>query len=286
MLARGDRTGNNARVGNHDLVVIRSKDGRIVADIDPARGGRIARLSVDGLSLLIGADHPDAHDPLGWGCYPMVPYCGRVRDARFSFGGREHDLPKSAQPHSIHGTTFDRAWSTIASDSSSVEMRTDLGPKWPFGGRATHRVWIDRTTVTMSLTVEADEDMPAMVGWHPWFRKPEMSPLGLTSMLRRDDAGIATAELVDRPTGPVDDCFVGRFAGGLDEPDELLTMRIDSVPLALSSDCSHWVLYDEPAHATCVEPQSGPPNQISDDPVTLRAGESLSRWFRVEVLAS
>jgi aldose 1-epimerase len=63
-------------------------------------------------------------------------------------------------------------------------------------------------------------------------------------------------------------------------------MRVDSVPLALSSDCSHWVLYDEPAHATCVEPQSGPPNQISDDPVTLRAGESLSRWFRVEVLAS
>jgi aldose 1-epimerase len=273
-------------VGNLDLVVIRSEDGRIVADIDPVRGGRIARLTIDGRSLMIGIDHPDAHEPFGWGCYPMVPYCGRVRDARFSFDGREHALAKSAGPHSIHGTTFDRTWSVIHADSSSVEMSTDLGPGWPFRGHVAHGVRLDETGVSMTLIVTADEEMPAMVGWHPWFRKPERSPTGLTTMLRRDAAGITTTELVNRPTGPVDDCFVGRFDGGLDEPDELLTITIDSVPLALSSDCSHWVLYDEPTHATCVEPQSGPPNQISDDPVILGPGESMSRWFNIEVLPS
>lgn len=290
MLARADRTGNNARVGNHDLVVIRSADGRIVADVDPAHGGRVAQLTVDGSPLLIDSSHPDAHEPLGWGCYPMVPYCGRVRDARFSFDDRVHRLPASAEPHAIHGTTFDREWRTIESDPSSVEMRTELGPHWPFRGRSTHRVSVEHGALVMSLTVEADETMPAMVGWHPWFRKPERSPIGLVSMLRRDDVGIATTEIVDRPAGTVDDCFVGRFSGRFggrsNDTDEFLTMRFETVSLLLASDCSHWVLYDEPTHATCVEPQSGPPNQIADDPVILGAGESLSRWFRIGVLPS
>jgi aldose 1-epimerase len=138
----------------------------------------------------------------------------------------------------------------------------------------------------MSLTVEADEDMPAMVGWHPWFRKPERSPVGLVSMLRRDRAGIATNECVHRPAGPIDDCFVGRFDGRTNDVDELLTFRVANVDLDLSSDCTHWVLYDEPSHATCVEPQSGPPNQVNDAPVVLVAGESMTRWFRIRMSTS
>lgn len=289
MLARADRTGNNARVDNRDLVVVRSEDGRIVAHIDPSHGGRVAQLAVDDLPLLIGPDHPDAREPLGWGCYPMVPYCGRVRDARFTFDGRVHDLPRTAEPHSIHGTTFDRDWRVVTANSSSVEMCTDLGPRWPFRGRSTHRVSVERGALVMSLTLEADEDMPAMVGWHPWFRKPERSPVGLVSMLRRDRAGIATTEIVHRPSGSVDDCFVGRFDGRTDDKNqvnEFLTFRVGSVSVAVSSDCSHWVLYDEPTHATCVEPQSGPPNQIDDDPLVLAGGESLTRWFRLEVTPS
>ena len=31
----------------------------------------------------------------------------------------------------------------------------------------------------------------------------------------------------------------------------------------VESDCDHWVVYDEPADATCVEPQSGPPDAFN-----------------------
>lgn len=286
MLARGDRTGNNDRVGNSLTIDLRSDDGHLFASIDPVLGGRLTRLSFDGTPLLIDAGHPRAVHPLGWGCYPMVPYCGRVRDARLSFGGRSHDLPVSADPHSIHGTTFDRRWDVVDADESSVELCTDLGPHWPFLGHVVHHVSLGPGSLSLRLTVEAGEDMPVMVGWHPWFVKPDSSPTELRTMLRRDDSGIATNERVVRPAGPVDDCFVGRFDGRSSDADELLTFRIANVDLGLSSDCTHWVLYDEPRHATCVEPQSGPPNQVNDAPVVLTAGESMTRWFRIHMIVS
>ena len=283
MLARADRTGNNAPVGNLDRVVLRSSDGRITAHVDPVHGGRLARLTVDDRALLVEADHPEAHGPLAWGCYPMAPYCGRVRDSRLRFRDRVHDLPRTAAPHSIHGVTFDRPWRVTAHDTTSVEMRIDLDDRWPFNGRVTHEVRVDDGGLTMRLTLDADEDMPAMLGWHPWFVKPDRSPTELRTMLRRDAAGIATAARVERPFGVVDDCFDRPLVAPGDHVDEFLRLRVLGVDLALSSDCSHWVLFDVPAHATCVEPQSGPPNQVNDDPRVVRAGESSSRWFRIGV---
>ena len=54
--------------------------------------------------------------------------------------------------------------------------------------------------------------------------------------------------------------------------------------MRLTSDCRHWVVYDEPAHATCVEPQSGPPDAFNLEPLVLAPGETLQRWFLMEWL--
>jgi aldose 1-epimerase len=35
------------------------------------------------------------------------------------------------------------------------------------------------------------------------------------------------------------------------------------VTLEVSSSCDHWVVYTEPPHAVCVEPQSGPPDAFN-----------------------
>jgi aldose 1-epimerase len=40
-------------------------------------------------------------------------------------------------------------------------------------------------------------------------------------------------------------------------------------------------VYDLPPNSTCVEPQSGAPNEIYDSPVILAPGESLTRWFDI-----
>ena len=46
-----------------------------------------------------------------------------------------------------------------------------LAAPWPFGGRAIHRVTLTPGGLRAELEVHAgDRPMPAIVGWHPWFR--------------------------------------------------------------------------------------------------------------------
>jgi galactose mutarotase-like enzyme len=42
-------------------------------------------------------------------------------------------------------------------------------------------------------------------------------------------------------------------------------------------------MYDIPLNATCVEPQSGPPNGVNDSPLVLDPNTSLTKNFTIEV---
>jgi aldose 1-epimerase len=102
--------------------------------------------------------------------------------------------------------------------------------------------------------------MPAVGGWHPWWRRPVHLDLPARTMLRRDAEGIATEERVTPiPPGPWDDCFTD-----LDGPP-VLTWE-GGLELSVESDCEWVVVYDEPAESVCVEPQSGPPDALNHDP--------------------
>ena len=77
--------------------------------IDPAHGGRIERLSVAGLDVLVP---PEGHER-NYGAFPMAPWAGRVRHGRFIHDGTEHQLPLNKPPHAIHGTARDQRWNEI-----------------------------------------------------------------------------------------------------------------------------------------------------------------------------
>src|SRR5438270_2243910 len=103
--------------------------------LDPERGGRVSSLRVDGLELLVNA----ADSPLDWGCFPMAPYAGRIRNGRFRYAGREHRLPLNMPPHAIHGTVYDRPWKVEHAEATDAVLVTDLGDPWPWPGRVVHR---------------------------------------------------------------------------------------------------------------------------------------------------
>lgn len=215
-------------------------------------------------------------DGLAWGCYPMVPYAGRVRDARLEFAGRRFDLPRRQPPHAIHGTVFEKPWTIEDRAESRCRLTTDLQPGWPFAGRVEHEIELHPDRLVMRLTATARETMPIQLGWHPWFVKPNDRRLAFARIHRRDAAGIASHETEAATIGPDgsnDDCF--------SEPDGILRLTIGDRELVLSSSCRCWVVYDEPRHATCVEPQSGPPNGVNDDPFVLVAGRTTSEDFTI-----
>ena len=77
-------------------------------------------------------------DPLAWGCYPMVPYAGRVRDATLRFGGYDHELRPNGGRHSLHGTVFGVPWETVSVTTTSATFTTTLGRSRPSSRHARH----------------------------------------------------------------------------------------------------------------------------------------------------
>ena len=271
------------RSGRQTQRVIELRAGRAGCLISPDDGGRIAQLTVDGHHLLVTRpqDEPGGTgvDPISWGSYPMAPWAGRVRDGRFEFDGRTYQMPINHAPNAIHGTVFAEPWSVSDVDDHSVTMTRALGDHWPFGGVAHQRIEVFADRLTCRLGVTADDlAMPAQVGWHPWFVKPDEATLSFATMYRRDDSHIPTGERIPAPEGPWDDCFVDML-----EPVEL---RWEGLTLHVTSDCSHWVIFDQLHHATCVEPQSGPPDGFNHaiEPgsfTRLEPGETLERTMTV-----
>lgn len=208
----------------------------------------------------------------------MVPWAGRIRRGRFSFDGVEHQLPINFETHAIHGTGFEQPWEVTDHAVSSVALACRLG--WVLGGEAEQVIELADDSLTCTLAVRAvEQSMPASIGWHPWFVKPERVELQFAQMYVRDDDYITDGRIVAPPPPPPwDDCFAG----------PLVTPRlwIDGIDVSISSDCDYWVVYDMPAHATCVEPQTAIPDAFNlagdvGGAVRLEPGEELRRHMTI-----
>jgi aldose 1-epimerase len=284
---------------------------RSTVEIDLAAGARIRQITVaddaDAVDLLASADE---HDPFstGWGSFPMAPWAGRLRNGRFRFFRRDVGLdlnhadgtgtgggpisPPRAAPvgpisgddlrcHAIHGTTFARRWDIVdaAADSIEVTCRLDGALGWDFPGIARQVIIVSPTRLDLTLSVEADDGavFPASVGWHPWFAKPDRLVVHPIAMFEQDEFGLPTGRLIAPPQPPWDDCFINRA------PVELhYGRRLAPLVTVSSPDCEHWVIYDKPQHATCVEPQSGPPDALNVRPELATSTHPLRRTMTID----
>lgn len=260
-------------------LTLRSRD--VVVTVEPDAGARIAQIVIAGQPLLIDVPTDDRPHPMQWGSFAMAPWAGRVRDGRFAFCGTAHQLDINhhdgsgpGHAHAIHGLAFDRPWQVHRVSSASCTC--SLGFQWEFGGVVTQRVTVHDDRVDITLEVESTgAAFPAEIGWHPWFRKPDRLEFSPTAMYVRDEFGIPTGDLVTPSEGPWDDCFV---ATG----EVVLRYERTSAPIVrVRSDCDHWVIYDHPSHATCVEPQSGPPDAFNLSPHVVEPATPLTRTMTI-----
>ena len=257
-------------------VIIHSEraSARINAD-----GGRLASLSVDGMEVLV----TEGAKPTRWGSFPMVPWCGRLAYGCLEVDTVQFDFPITSPPHANHGLAHVREWTISKHDTSAARLTVNLEDPWPFGGRVIQRFAIDDESLTVRIEVHAGETpMPAMAGWHPWFRRvlergePADLAFNADAAYEVDDDLIPTGELVDVGEPPYNTTLSGMA--------EWPTITWPgALSLAIESSFDHWVVFTEPDHALCVEPQSGPPNEINTDPVMIAPGGALSgamtlRW--------
>ncbi|MET8504197.1 aldose 1-epimerase [Streptomyces sp. NPDC004787] len=229
--------------------------------LDPEHGCWIHSLRIGGTELLLSGERH--------GCFVMAPWAGRTGYGRFRDGATVHQLPVSghAAPHSLHGTVRDAAWKTAYVTGATAAFTTELGEPWPYAGKVTQVVELGEDELTLRLGIEtAGESFPAQAGWHPWFRRsldggPEVElDFHPAWQEERGEDHLPTGRRIDPLPRPWDDCF-----GMPDGVDVTLTWP-GAVELRITSDARWAVVYDEPADAICVEPQSGPPNGLNTLP--------------------
>ena len=254
-------------------------------EIDTAAGGRLASLTVFGHQLLV----PRNDDPFGWGSFVMVPWAGRIRRGRLDWDGEQYLMPVNMAPHAIHGTGFATPWEVVNADATSVALRMDLVHPWPFVGEVLQSIEVVDGALRQQIQVHASGvSMPASAGWHPWFLRDigVGRPLVLdvdmdgVRMFAKDDELMPSGAMVPVHPGPWDDCFAGLQAITLRWPGAL---AVD-----VDHSCPFVVLYDRPAHAMCVEPQTAPPDMVATvgegcrvDPGAPLVAETAWRWRRL-----
>lgn len=253
-------------------VELRAGPNRVV--LDPGRGGRLASWTVDGQELLLGPPD-DTDSSIHWGCFVMAPWPGRLAGGRFEWRGREIRLRRTHGRHAIHGLTWNRPWTVDAATASSASLSIELPrDEWPMGGRVRQRVALGPTGLRLEAEIEADEPMPAALGWHPWF-------------LRRGDPRLhveAASSLETRRTIPTGDTSPVHGRTDLREGPHLGRRRLDLAYLeARSPAVITWtnleleidfapspaplVVYTPP-DSFCVEPLTATPNALA---LTTRA---------------
>lgn len=255
--------------------------GDAEATVLPGNGGRIGGLRVGGTELLRQGER--------YGCFPMVPWCGRIREGRFSDGAVVHQMPLNSPPHAIHGTARDAAWRTARVTADEAVITYDLVDPWPYPGRVTQVVALAEDGLTLSMSVETYESsFPAQIGWHPWFNRTLDGENGTGVEIafdpawqeERGDDHLPTGNRVEPKPGPWDDCF-----GMPDGVDVTLTWP-GRLELKVTSREQWAVVYDEQEAAVCVEPQTGPPNGLNTLPRLVTPLEPLEatttwRWTRL-----
>lgn len=259
-------------------------------------GGSIAGLWHDGLPVLRSTEPAALEGARLSGCYPLVPYSNRLGYRRFRWLGKDHTTAPNFDdnPHSVHGTAWQRAWQVQAQAATSATLAYEHQPDahWPFafGVQQAFELTDDALTVRLALTNREAQPQPAGLGWHPYFPKRSRSRLHveLTERWDNDASGLPVVRHaqpgIDGDVAHLgfDNCFEG-WRGAARIRDEKLSLK-------LTSSLRYLVVFTPDVKPYyCVEPVSHVSNAIHmADPlahglVALPPGQTLQAWMKLEI---
>ena len=152
--------------------------GALTLTLSPETGGSIARFEYARSSEMqipvLRGTHDANPDVLAHGSFPLVPYCNRIRDGRFTFRGREVRIARNmaSDPSPLHGQGWLGAWDVVRLSGTEAELLfVHEAGEWPSAYEARQVFTLDEggLTVVLTCTNTGDEPMPCGLGQHPYF---------------------------------------------------------------------------------------------------------------------
>lgn len=276
--------------------------GEWQAELRPEIGGALGALRRGGVDVLRPTP-ADASDPLQTACFPLVPYCNRIRAGRFTFADREVQLPLNFLPerNSLHGLGWQVAWQIERQSTGEALLvhAHDGSGGWPWAYRAEQSITLDPggCTVSLSVTNLSNGVMPAGLGLHPYFRRLDSALVQFSagSVLLGDDENMPTGERApgdhfapwskgaSLPAATVDHAHA--------DWDGIATIRDELGGITLSASATPHLHVYTPAGGDplCLEPVTHLPDALNHDAAgmaLLHPGERTSISMRIEATLS
>ncbi|HBN73263.1 MAG TPA: aldose epimerase [Sutterella sp.] len=234
----------------------------------PKDGARIVSLRHCGTELL--RQYEPGRKAFQYGCFPMIPWVGRLRNGTISFAGKEYFLYQNKGKNAMHGMAHFDDWDCEIFPSKLV-LTNEVRHPWPWPCKVVYTIELKENVLALKLELESThgKTFPVDAGWHPWFLKdPDktgQAQLRLSfhadSMCETGSDELPTGRIMNPSAGPWDDCFNFDTSNA---GAELVYPGRRSI--AIRSNCPALVVFDKQPDATCVNPMSGIPNGVNTDP--------------------
>ncbi|WP_208638787.1 aldose 1-epimerase [Vibrio rhodolitus] len=238
--------------------------------IYPHDGCRIRSLKAFDIEVLREWD--DNKRAFQYGCFPMVPWVGRVENGEFSHQGLSYNLPQNKAPHAMHGIACMHHWHVLHASKTKALFQLTLDKPWPFKGAVLQEIQLIDHQVLMKLSIIAQEEsFPASAGWHPWFKK-QLGDNSVQQLLVNFNADwleepgnneVPTGNRIEPKLGPWDDTF------GFNSGVSVSLHWGDTLQLDIESSGDYLTVFDKQPDATCVNTMTDRPNGINSPRVTI-----------------
>ena len=257
--------------------------GHLRLQVFPRDGARITSLQAFGFEVL--RQWEPQRKAFQYGCFPMVPWAGRLGDATLTVGEKQYVLPANKPPHALHGMACYSSWEIVEHKADTLKLRMPLGAPWPWQGEVLQTLTLEDDALILRLEIHTmSETFPASAGWHPWFAKQlgqqneEDELLVCFKADWQEEAGnneLPTGNKIPPQSGPWDDCF------GFNDGLNVRLQWPGKLSMTMTSSAQSLVVFDKQPDATCVNPLTQAPNAINRTPQFVSAGLPLvieSRW--------
>ena len=280
-------------------VEITSGDARLTVDL---RGGAMRALTVGDRELLDG--YAAGTVPGGSRGRVLLPWPNRIRDGRWSWGGRDLQLELAGpgKPVAMHGLVGWQPWTVLEQSGDAVTVGTVVEARsgYPFrlAAAVDHGLEPGRLTVTMRVRNEGTEPAPFGAGFHPYLavgaeQDDAIADAELTLPARTelvvDDGGLPTGERrpFDGSVGRIGDRALDTPLTDLDRDADgwarvrLRSAALGTVELAVDEQWPWLQVFTgdtlkpgQRRRSVAVEPMTCPPNALADhvDLVVLEPG--------------